>query len=161
MPVLNLSSIQQFAAKRLRFLTLGTAAASLTVLAACSFPPGPNAVARGEVPPPITTASSEAEVALAEHLASIGAKKYGAWWCPHCHAQQALFGKDAFAKITYVECDPEGQNSETATCQSVGVASYPTWEINGELYGGVQPLETLARISGYTGPTHFKHQPAE
>ncbi|MDA0267806.1 MAG: hypothetical protein O3A14_12810 [Cyanobacteria bacterium] len=160
MTVFNLLKIR-FTPKRRRFLALGTTAASLTVLAACSLPPGPNAAAIGELPPPITTTSSEAEMALADHLASLGAKKYGAWWCPHCHAQQALFGQDAFAKITYVECDPEGQNSQTATCQSVGVTSYPTWEINGELYGGVQPLEELAAISGYTGPTNFTNQPAE
>ncbi|MGD1905192.1 MAG: hypothetical protein ACFB0C_04265 [Leptolyngbyaceae cyanobacterium] len=161
MTVFNRFNIRQFLAKRLRFLALMTAAATLTVLAACSFPPDPNATSVGEVPPPIETTSSEAEVALAEHLTSIGAKKYGAWWCPHCHAQQTLFGQEAFAKITYVECDPEGQNAQTATCQSVGVASYPTWEINGQLYSGVQPLEALAAASGYTGPTNFKNNSAE
>jgi glutaredoxin len=144
--------------KRRRFLSLGAASASLTVIAVCAFPPGPNAAAVGEVPPPISTTSGEAEIALVEHLASIGAKKYGAWWCPHCHAQQVLFGKEAFAKVPYVECDAEGQNAQTATCQTVGVASYPAWEINGQLYAGVQPLESLAQISGYDGPTNFKNQ---
>lgn len=157
MAFLNLM-MPRFNPQRRRFLTLTTAAASLTVLAACSFPPGPNAAALGEVPPPITTTSGEAEIALAEHLASIGAKKYGAWWCPHCHAQQVLFGKEAFAKVPYVECDAEGQNAQTAICQTVGVASYPTWEIKGQLYAGVQSLERLAQISGYNGPTNFKNQ---
>lgn len=140
--------------KRLRYLLLAIAAASLTVIAACSFPTDGTA---GEAPPPITTTSGESEIALAEHLASLDAKKYGAFWCPHCHAQQALFGEEAFEKITYVECDPEGQNAQTATCQAVGVESYPTWEINGELYRGVQPLETLAAISQYSGPTAFQN----
>jgi glutaredoxin len=161
MTVFNLYSAKRLATKHLRFLVLGTAAASLSVLAACSFPPNPNAPTAGELPPPIETTSSESEVALAEHLTSIGAKKYGAWWCPHCHAQQVLFGQEAFAKVIYVECDPEGQDAQTAICQSVGVASYPTWEINGQLYSGVQSLESLAAASDYTGPTNFKNQAAE
>ncbi|MEO1300153.1 MAG: hypothetical protein AAFW75_31160, partial [Cyanobacteria bacterium J06636_16] len=137
-----------------RYLLMAIAALSLTVIAACSFPTDEPI---GEAPPLITTTSGEAEIALAEHLASLGAIKYGAYWCPHCHAQQALFGKEAFEKITYVECDPSGQNPQTATCQAVGVESYPTWEIDGELYRGVQPLETLATISQYSGPTAFQN----
>ncbi|MEO0540866.1 MAG: hypothetical protein AAFZ80_08375, partial [Cyanobacteria bacterium P01_A01_bin.105] len=104
--------------------------------------------------------SSTAEVALAEHLTSIGAKKYGAWWCPHCHAQQSLFGQEAFAKVAYVECDPQGQNAQTQVCQSKGVQSFPTWEIGGQLLPGVQSLETLATVSGYEGPKDFKNQAA-
>ena len=141
--------------KLVRYLAIAIAAAGLTILAACSFPTDTTA---GHAPPPIETTSGESEIALAEHLASIDAKKYGAHWCPHCHSQQALFGKEAFAKVTYVECDADGQNSQPATCQAVGVTSYPTWEINGELYAGVQPLEVLAGISGYSGPTDFKNQ---
>ncbi|NER80353.1 MAG: hypothetical protein F6K42_12385 [Leptolyngbya sp. SIO1D8] len=146
--------MKQFPTKHMRHLGLAIAAAGLTVIVGCSFPTDTTA---GEVPPPIETTSGDAEIALAEHLSSIGAKKYGAWWCPHCHSQQAIFGKEAFAKITYVECDSEGQNSQTATCQAVGVQSYPTWEINGELYPGVQSLEALAAVSGYSGPTTFQN----
>lgn len=139
--------------KRLfRYFAIAIAAASLTIIAACSFPTDTTA---GEAPPPIETTSGEAEIALAEHLAGLDVKKYGAFWCPHCHAQQTLFGEEAFAKITYIECDPDGQNAQTATCQAVGVEAYPTWEINGELYSGVQPLETLASLTGYAGPTDF------
>ncbi|MEM9163568.1 MAG: hypothetical protein AAGC54_10940 [Cyanobacteria bacterium P01_F01_bin.4] len=141
-------------AQQLRFLAAAFTAATLTTVAACTKP----AVTAGEAPPAIETTSSDAEVALAEHLTSIGAKKYGAWWCPHCHSQQALFGAEAFEKVTYVECDAEGQNSQTSTCQAAGVQSFPTWEINGELYPGVQSLETLATISGYSGPVTFQNQ---
>ena len=144
-----------FPRKRLRYIIMAIAAASLTVIAACSFPTDEPL---GEAPPPILTSSGDSEITLAEHLASLEVKKYGAFWCPHCHAQQALFGKEAFEKITYVECDPAGQNPQTATCQTVGVESYPTWEINGELYAGVQTLETLATISQYSGPTDFQNQ---
>ena len=141
-----------FPKKLFRFLAIAIAALSLTVLAACSFPTDTTA---GEAPPVIETTSGESEIALAEHLASLEVKKYGAFWCPHCHAQQTLFGKEAFEKITYVECDPEGQNAQPAACQAAGVEGYPSWEINGELYSGVQPLEALAQLSGYTGPTAF------
>ena len=135
-----------------------TTAAGMVIFAACA-PQAP--LISGEAPPVIETVSSDAEVALAEHLASIGAKKYGAWWCPHCHTQQALFGAEAFEKVTYVECDPEGQNTQTSACQAAGIQSFPTWEINGELYPGVQSLETLATISDYSGPTTFVNQAVE
>lgn len=130
-----------------RHLAAAVAAVGLTTVAACSQ----SDETAGQAPPPIETTSTETEIALAEHLTSVGAKKYGAWWCPHCHEQQALFGKEAFAEITYVECDPEGQNSQTSTCQAVGIQSYPTWEIDGELFPGVQSLSNLAALSGYSG----------
>ena len=146
--------IQRFLSKPLRFLALVMVGVSLSVMAACTLPSSDI----GKVPPSIETTSGPAEVTLAEHLTSIGAKKYGAWWCPHCHAQQALFGEEAFEKITYVECDPEGQDSKTAVCQAAGVQGFPTWEINGELYSGIRQLPELASLSGYSGPTDFKNQ---
>lgn len=105
----------------------------------------------------ITTTSGEAEIALARHLTAIGAKNYGAWWCPHCHEQKQLFGKEAFNLIDYVECaSPDDPRQQTDACQSVGIASYPTWEINGELYPGQRTLEELADLSGYTGSRDFQ-----
>ena len=112
----------------------------------------------GNPPPVVTTESGEAEIALAKHLTAIGAKKYGAWWCPHCHAQQTLFGKQAFEYITYVECDEEGINPQPQACRAAGVESYPTWEINDETYSGVQSLQSLAAASGYSGSQNFTNQ---
>ena len=106
----------------------------------------------------ITTTSGEAEIALAEHLTAIGAKKYGAFWCPHCYSQKQLFGKEAFSKINYVECDPAGKNPQPNACAQADVKSYPTWEINGEIYRGTQSLEQLAAASGYEGPKEFKYK---
>ena len=106
---------------------------------------------------PITTTSGEAEIALANHLTQIGAKEYIAWWCPHCHEQKQLFGKEAYSKINHVECDPSGQNPRPDLCQAAKVQSYPSWEINGQLYSGVQSLEQLAQISGYKGQRNFKN----
>ncbi len=106
----------------------------------------------------ITTESSAAEIALAEHLTEIGAKKYGAYWCPHCYEQKQLFGKTAFEKVNYIECAPQGLDPQPETCQQAGIRSFPSWEINGKLYPGTQPLERLAELSNYQGPDSFKYQ---
>ena len=105
---------------------------------------------------PITTSSGEAETSLAKHLTDIGAKMYSAYWCPHCHDQKQLFGKTAAQQIPYIECAPDGKNSQTALCQSVPeVDGFPTWEVNGQFLSGAQSLQTLAEASGYEGPTDF------
>ncbi|MEM9213647.1 MAG: vitamin K epoxide reductase family protein [Cyanobacteria bacterium P01_F01_bin.150] len=123
-----------------------------------SDPDGFTANAAGSPPPAVTTESGDAEIELAKHLTAIGAKKYGAWWCPHCHAQQTLFGKQAFEYLTYVECDEAGVEPDPQACRAAGVQSYPTWEINGETYAGVQSLEALSTVSGYSGPQNFINQ---
>lgn len=79
---------------------------------------------------------------------------YGAFWCPYCSRQQEDFGP-AFQEITYIECDPRGQNAQPQVCQSAGVSGFPTWEINGQFYPGYQSLEDLANLSNYTGPRQF------
>ncbi|MCL6434926.1 MAG: vitamin K epoxide reductase family protein [Leptolyngbyaceae cyanobacterium HOT.MB2.61] len=119
-----------------------------------------------KAPPPIQTTSSPAEIGLARHLKQINAKMYGAYWCPHCHEQEAAFGKEAFALINYVECAADGKNSQNALCQKIlpevekqtgQQFGFPTWEIKGKYYPGAQSLEKLAEISGYTGPRNFKN----
>ncbi|MEM9220676.1 MAG: hypothetical protein AAGD25_40960 [Cyanobacteria bacterium P01_F01_bin.150] len=156
-----------FLGKPLRSFALVIVGASLSVMAACASPSedvgnAPSPIETTEdvsnAPPPIETTSGTAEITLAKHLAEIGAKKYGAYWCPHCHSQQALFGKEAFEKITYVECAQDGQDSETAACQEAGVEGFPSWEINGELYPGIRQLDELASLSNYNGPMDFSNQ---
>lgn len=87
---------------------------------------------------------------LAQHLRQIGAKMYGAYWCGHCQSQKELFGQ-AFNQIRYIECDPRGRNPQPQLCAQAGIEGYPTWEIRGRKYPGVQPLATLARLSNYRG----------
>jgi len=113
----------------------------------------------GIVAPAVTTTSGPAQLALARHLGEIGAKEYGAYWCPHCHEQKMLFGKEAAALIDYIECDPRGQNSRAEICQAAAanVKGFPTWEIKGQFYSGTQSLEKLADLSGYTGPRNFQN----
>ncbi|PPS42689.1 vitamin K epoxide reductase family protein [Chroococcidiopsis sp. TS-821] len=109
---------------------------------------------------PITTESGEAEIALARHLTQIGAREFVAWWCPHCYEQKQLFGKQAYAEINHIECAADGQNARPDLCQAAGIQSFPTWEINGQLYPGLRSLEELADLSGYTGPRNFRHSPS-
>jgi hypothetical protein len=119
----------------------------------------PTVESSGAVTPPVTTSSGRSEMALAEHLSKIGARMYGAYWCPHCHDQKQLFGRQATEKIPYIECAPDGQNSQTQLCldHQDTVTGYPTWEINGEYYPGTQSLQRLAELSGYKGPMDFKN----
>ena len=107
----------------------------------------------------ITTTSKESELELAVHLTRIGAKKYSAWWCPHCHEQKQLFGKEATEKLDIIECDPQGKNAAPNLCQAAKIEGFPTWEINGKLYPNVQPLKRLADVSDYQGPREFKNYP--
>lgn len=105
----------------------------------------------------ITTRSGESEIALARHLKSIGAIFYGAYWCPHCHDQKQLFGREAVPDIPYVECAQDAPNTEMARCQAANVQSFPTWVINGQTVTGTQSLEELAQLSNYQGPRNFRN----
>jgi glutaredoxin len=92
--------------------------------------------------------STSYEAQLANHLEEIGATMYGAYWCPHCADQKEMFGA-AIDQVPYVECADDGENAQPQLCQEKGIQGYPTWEINGELHPGTQPLETLADLSGF------------
>ena len=106
----------------------------------------------------ITTTSGEAEIALARHLKEIGAKEYIAWWCPHCHDQKLLFGKEAYKEVPYTDCAPaDNPNNVKPECKAAGIKSYPTWKIKGKTYEGAQSLKKLAEVSGYEGPDNFKY----
>ena len=111
--------------------------------------PAPETV-RG-VPPAVIASSPPEAIALAEHLSGSGAAMYSAYWCPHCHEQKELFGKQATAKLKVIECAPDGRNSQKALCDSKKIEGFPTWEINGKLDVGVKPLAKLAQLSGFPG----------
>jgi len=109
---------------------------------------------------PIRSTSGSAEIELARYLAQIGAIEYIAWWCPHCHEQKELFGKEAYSEIKHIDCDPQGKDDPRPDlCKKAGIQGFPTWEIKGKLYPNVQPLEKLAQLSEYKGPRNFKNFP--
>ena len=43
---------------------------------------------------------------------------YGAFWCSHCYDQKQTFGQEAYRRIRYVECAPDGVDSQTKLCRS-------------------------------------------
>lgn len=75
---------------------------------------------------------------------------YGAYWCPACTRQKQEFGEQAFKQITYIECDPAGENARPDLCRQANIQAFPTWEVNGQLYSpGGYSLEDLEALSGY------------
>jgi glutaredoxin len=80
---------------------------------------------------------------------------YGTFWCPYCNRQKELFGA-AVDRLQLIECDPKGANAQPDACAKANVSSYPSWEVNGQIYRGMQSLEELAALSGYRGPTQFE-----
>ncbi len=109
----------------------------------------------GESPPLVESNSTQAEISLAKHLRSIGAVMYSAYWCPHCHDQKTMFGKEAASELVIIECAADGQNSQKDLCDRKGITGYPSWEINNQVESGVQSLKELADLSGYKGQGNF------
>ncbi len=103
------------------------------------------------------TISGPSEIALAEHLVKIGAKFYGAYWCSHCNKQKSIFGSAAAAKLPYIECAKDGENSQRQLCRELKIRIFPTWSINGKIVEGSRELKDLAERSGYQGPMNFKY----
>lgn len=102
--------------------------------------------------PEVTTVSTPLEVRLAKHLASAGARMYGAFWCSHCYEQKQAFGQEAAKLLPYVECYPEGYRRGVKlaqACEDAKIEGFPTWVINGELRPGEQELSELARLTGF------------
>lgn len=81
---------------------------------------------------------------FAQCLTNSGAKYYGAFWCPNCQNQRALFGR-SYKYVPYTECStPDGQG-QLQVCRDAGVTAYPTWIFaDGEKVTGTQSLEALS-----------------
>jgi thiol-disulfide isomerase/thioredoxin len=86
-------------------------------------------------------------------LGQKGAMFYGAFWCPHCQDQKAMFGKSA-KLIPYTECSTPDGNSQLAVCKDKKIEGYPTWEFaDGSRKTGKVPLETLSEKTGCPLPS--------
>lgn len=91
--------------------------------------------------------------AFAQCLTEKGTVMYGAFWCPHCAKTKARFG-NAFRYVTYVECDPRGDDEQSELCIEKGIENYDTWEFaDGTRVVGEPSFETLAEKSGCTVPS--------
>ena len=107
------------------------------------------------MPPAVIALSSPEKIKLAEHLTNEGAVMYNAYWCPHCHDQKEMFGKEATKKLNLVECAKDGFNNKRELCEAKGITGFPSWEINGSIESGVKSLEELAKLSNYKDSRDF------
>ena len=106
----------------------------------------------------IDTVSGTDEIALVEFLVANDVKFYGAYWCPHCQKQKSLFGAVAAAKLPYIECAKDGENSQRELCRTKGIKLFPTWVVKGKFYEGSKDLKEIAELVGYQGSKNFKHK---
>lgn len=86
--------------------------------------------------------------ALATCIKDSGATFFGAFWCPHCQEQKAMFGKSV-SLLPYTECSMPDGKSQRPECTDEGITTYPTWEFaDGSRITGTQSLATLAEKTG-------------
>ncbi len=85
---------------------------------------------------------------FAKCLDAKGAKMYGAFWCPHCQAQKALFGKSKNL-IPYIECST-ADRQQTEICKTEKIESYPTWKFatGTDFISGEKTLKELSEKTG-------------
>lgn len=82
--------------------------------------------------------------AFASCIKDSGAIFYGAFWCPHCQNQKALFGSSA-KLLPYLECSTPDGRGQLPVCTDAGVTGYPTWVFaDGSREGGEVSLERLS-----------------
>ena len=80
-------------------------------------------------------------------LGNSGAKFYGAFWCPHCADQKALFGRSV-KFLPYVECSSPSGSEQLPICTEKGIKGYPTWIFaDGSEKTGLVSLEDLSKIA--------------
>ena len=89
---------------------------------------------------------------FAECLAKSGATFYGAFWCPHCQEQKAMFGKSV-DKLPYVECSTPDGSAQTQVCINKNIQGYPTWYFaNGSSTESVLTFDQLSQATGCALP---------
>lgn len=67
---------------------------------------------------------------FAQCIKDSGAKYYGAFWCPNCKNQEALFGRSA-KLLPRIECSTPDGKGQLPVCEEAGIKGYPTWEFPG------------------------------
>jgi len=96
--------------------------------------------------------NSEDVDTFAKCLTENGAVMHGTFWCPHCAQTKKLFGS-SFQYVTYVECDPRGENEQSELCIEKGIEKYDTWEFSdGSRVVGEPTFDQLAQGSGCRAP---------
>lgn len=87
---------------------------------------------------------------VAQCITDSGAKFYGAFWCPHCQAQKAVFGKSA-KKLPYIECSEPNGKGQLPICAEANIEGYPAWVFaDGTQLAGERTIEELATKTNCT-----------
>ncbi|KKU50009.1 MAG: hypothetical protein A2633_00050 [Candidatus Sungbacteria bacterium RIFCSPHIGHO2_01_FULL_47_32] len=85
---------------------------------------------------------------FAQCLKEKGLIFYGAFWCPHCQNQKAMFG-NSVKYLPYVECSTPNGQSQLDVCKKENVTGYPTWVYpDGSRESGEIEMSRLAEKSG-------------
>lgn len=104
----------------IRVLTLMAALAGTLCTAATAQP------WNQPIPEPATESTAQT-IKLAEQLNTVGARFFGAHWCPACKEQMKLFGKQAGANLNYVECGlPDKYPDQLRQCRDENIRSIHT-----------------------------------
>ncbi|MDP2651199.1 MAG: hypothetical protein Q8O98_01260 [bacterium] len=81
---------------------------------------------------------------FAQCINDSGTKYYGAFWCPNCKNQEALFGRSA-GLLPRIECSTPDGKGQLQVCQDAQIDGYPTWQFpDGTRVSGTQTLEGLS-----------------
>ncbi len=94
--------------------------------------------------------------AFAQCLVEKGTKFYGAFWCPHCQAQERALNasrKTLEREGLYTECSTADTKGQTQICIDKGIESYPTWIFaDGTVNKGEMKLADLSAKTGCVLP---------
>lgn len=105
---------------------------------------------------PKIKAKKEAFDNFAMCIADSGATYYGAFWCPNCQKQGAMF-KNAKNLLPYTECSTPDGSSQLQICNDAGIKKYPTWIFSdGTRIEGVQTFESLSEKTSCSIPEILK-----
>ena len=81
---------------------------------------------------------------LAQCLTEKGVTFYGAFWCPQCGIQKAIF-ESAAKDLPYIECSTPDRQAQIQVCQDEKIERYPTWVFpDGKRCTGTLSPEVLA-----------------
>ena len=85
---------------------------------------------------------------FASCLGDKGAVFYGAFWCPHCRNQKAIFG-NSVNLLPYIECSTPDGNGQLQACIDKKIKNYPTWEFkDGSRMIGEISISDLSKKTG-------------
>lgn len=105
---------------------------------------------------PKVKAKREAYVSFASCINDSGTTYYGAFWCPNCQKQKAMF-KQGGNFLPYTECSTPDGKGTLQVCIDAEIKKYPTWNFpDGTRVEGVQTFENLSKGTSCPVPEILK-----